>query len=113
MLAAALLDGEVEEIVAKVIEQAKEGDATALRLTLERILPPRKDRPIAFEMPVITSASDALACSAALVQAVGKGTLTCSEASELGTLIQAHIKVLETVELEQRITALERARRQQ
>jgi hypothetical protein len=41
----ALLDGEAETITRKAIELAKEGDLTALRLCLDRIAPPRKDRP--------------------------------------------------------------------
>ena len=41
----ALLDGEAEAITRVAVDKAKEGDTTALRLCLERILPPRKDRP--------------------------------------------------------------------
>jgi Family of unknown function (DUF5681) len=41
----ALLDGEAETITRKAIQLAKEGDLTALRLCLDRIAPPRKDRP--------------------------------------------------------------------
>jgi hypothetical protein len=47
----ALLDGEAEAITRVAVERAKEGDATALRLCLERILPPRKDRPVSFSLP--------------------------------------------------------------
>jgi len=51
--AEALLDGEAEAISRKLIEKALEGDTTALRLCLERILPPRRDRPIQFEPRVL------------------------------------------------------------
>jgi hypothetical protein len=47
----ALLDGEAEAITRVAVETAKEGDTTALRLCLERILPPRKDRPVSFSLP--------------------------------------------------------------
>jgi hypothetical protein len=38
-----LLDGEAEAITRKAVEMALDGDTTALRLVMERILPPRKD----------------------------------------------------------------------
>jgi hypothetical protein len=40
-----LLDDDAATITSKAIELAKNGDLTALRLCLERIIPPRKDRP--------------------------------------------------------------------
>jgi hypothetical protein len=44
----ALLDGEAEALTRKAIERALEGDTTALRLCLDRLLPPRKGRPVSF-----------------------------------------------------------------
>src|SRR5262245_28492247 len=40
----ALLDGESEAITRKLLEKAAEGDMTALRLCLDRLLSPRRDR---------------------------------------------------------------------
>src|SRR6516165_2074446 len=39
-----LLDGELDALVRKLIEKAKAGDIAALRLCLDRLLPPRRDR---------------------------------------------------------------------
>src|SRR4051794_18582712 len=55
----ALLDGEAEAITRKVIDMAKEGDTTAMRLVMDRILPPRKERPVTFTMPKLETAADA------------------------------------------------------
>jgi hypothetical protein len=41
-----LLDGEAESITRKAIELAKKGDLAAIRLCLDRIASPRKDRPV-------------------------------------------------------------------
>jgi hypothetical protein len=49
----ALLDGEAEALTRKAVALAKEGNPMALRLCLERLLPPRKDRPINFTLPKI------------------------------------------------------------
>jgi hypothetical protein len=59
LAAEALLDGEAEALTRKAIELAKEGDIAALRICLDRIIPPRKDRPVAFELPKIENVGDA------------------------------------------------------
>src|SRR5262249_5233277 len=53
LLAEALLDGEAEAITRKLIEKGLEGDSTALRLCLERLLSPRRDRRVEFDLPKI------------------------------------------------------------
>jgi hypothetical protein len=54
--------------------------ATTLRLCLERILPPRKDRPVSFALPKIESAADAGKASTAILTAVATGDVTPLEA---------------------------------
>jgi len=108
MAVEALLDGEAEAITRKAIELAKGGDLTALRLCLDRIASPRKDRPVLFGLPPITSPANAAQASAALVAAVVAGDLTPSEASELGKLIEAYVKALEATEFAERLAKLER-----
>jgi hypothetical protein len=51
-----------------------------------------------------------LRASAALVASAASGDLTPAEAGEIGALIQSHVKLFETAELERRIAALERVR---
>jgi hypothetical protein len=54
----ALLEGDAEGIARKAVEKALEGDMAALRLCLERLLPPRRDRPVTFELPNIENVND-------------------------------------------------------
>ncbi len=42
VVAEQLLDGEADTLTRKAIDLAKQGDTTALRLCIERILPPRE-----------------------------------------------------------------------
>jgi Family of unknown function (DUF5681) len=105
----ALLDGEAEALTRKAIELAKAGDMAALRLCMDRLAPPRKDRLVMFELPTITSAADAVKASAALVAAVAVGDLTPAEAGELGKLIEAYVKALEATDFAARLENLERA----
>lgn len=102
-----LLDGEAEALTRKAVDMALAGDTVALRLCLERIVPPRKERPVSVDLPGIDKPSDLAQVTAALLAAAAQGTITPSEAQALGSLAEAHRKTLETLELEQRISALE------
>src|SRR5262245_43093022 len=108
MAVEALLDGEANAIARKAVEKALEGDMAALRLCLERLLPPRRDRPIAFDLPII-SVSDALNASSAVLTACAAGTLSPGEAAEVMGLISTHVRRLEMTDIEARLTALEKA----
>jgi hypothetical protein len=85
----ALLDGEADALTRKAIELALAGDTMALRLCLERVLPPRKDRPISLAMPTITSAEDAAMAANAVLAAVAGGHITLSEGGGMVDLIDA------------------------
>jgi hypothetical protein len=105
----ALLDGEAEEIVRKAIELAKSGDGPAMRAVLDRLLAPRKDRPVTFELPPINTFADLSLATAALLRAVAMGDLTPSEATEFAKLIEAHVRAIEATELAERVAKLEGA----
>ena len=103
----ALLDGEAETLTRKAIELAKSGDMVAMRLCLDRICPPRRDRPVTFALPKIETAADAKAASAAILQAVAEGELTPDEAAGLSKLLADFTRVVEVVDLELRIETLQ------
>jgi hypothetical protein len=103
----ALLDGEGEAITRKAIELAKDGDMGAIRICLDRIFPPRKDRPVTFNVPRIETAADAAKAPAALTEAAATGELTPSEASLIGQLVDGVVRALDASELTRRIEALE------
>ena len=88
---------------------ALDGDTVALRICLDRLAPPRRDRPVPFALPGLDAASDAVSATAALIEAVAAGELTPSEAGELSKLVEAFTKAKHTHELEERISRLEAA----
>ena len=104
-----LLDGEAEALTRKAVELAKAGDTTALRLCLDRIVPVRKDRPVAFDLPILEHAGDAVKASAAIAKAVADGDLTPMEAAGLAKVVDAYARAIETTELAARIERLEQA----
>lgn len=103
----AILDGEAGALTRKAVELAKGGDTTALRLCLERLAPPRKDRPISIALPLLKSPEDGSAAIAALLQAVAAGELTPGEAETVARLVETHRRAVELVDLEARLTRLE------
>ena len=107
MAAEALLEGEAEKLTRTAIDKALEGDSVALRLCLERLVPPRKDSPIKIELPPITTAGDVVSASAAVLSAVGAGAISPDEAGRVMALLTAHKNIVETGDLERRIAALE------
>ena len=78
-----------------------------MRLCLERILPARKDRPIAFELPKIDNVAESAKLVSALLGAVAAGDVTPGEAGEVSRLIETYVKALEATDLEGRLKALE------
>ena len=93
--AEALLEGEAEALTRKAVELALAGDVTALRLCLERVVPPRKDRAVAFDLPaVVVKADDAAQALGAVLAAVADGTITPSEAVALAGLIEAQRRAI-------------------
>jgi Family of unknown function (DUF5681) len=105
----ALLDGDSEDITRKAIEMAKAGDAAAIRLCMDRLLPARKDRPIVLELPKLETTADIVKASVALVSAAAAGQITPSEAGELSKLVEGHSNILKADELQKRIEAVEAA----
>jgi Family of unknown function (DUF5681) len=105
--AEALLNGEAEGLTRKAIELALAGDTTALRLCLERILPPQRDRPLVLELPSMEGTKDLGRVTAALLEAVAAGELAPGEAAEIGKLVEGHRKALEMADFEERVRRLE------
>src|ERR1051326_7080422 len=56
-----LLDAHAKRIVQRLLELAEKGDPTALRLCLERLSPPLRERPLQFELPPLATPADAVA----------------------------------------------------
>jgi hypothetical protein len=109
LAAETLFDGEAEALSRKAVELALRGDVSALRLCLDRIVPPRKDRPVCFELPKMIESKDAVSALAAIVGAVAAGELTPGEAAELSKVVDGYTRALQAVELEARLTKLEKA----
>jgi hypothetical protein len=111
LAAEALLDGEAEALTRKAIEGALGGDNVALRLCLERIVPPRRERPVKLALPALKGAEDAAAAMAAITAAVAEGDLSLGEAESAAKLVELFVRSLEAGEFDTRIRVLEETAR--
>jgi hypothetical protein len=82
VLAEKLIEDQHDDIMKAVIERAKGGDPTAMRLCVERLVPARKGRPVVFDLPAI-------------------------ERGAVAGVIEAKRRAIETVEHEERLRKLE------
>ena len=102
-----LIDDQSEAITQKAVEMALAGDTTALRLCIERIAPTRKDAPVEFDLPDISSAHEAARAASSVLSAVASGSITPLEGATVMGLVEHYRRSLETSELADRIEALE------
>ncbi len=105
----ALLEGEAVALTRVAIKKGLEGDTTALRLCLDRICPPRKDRPIELDIPATTTAQGLVKAMGTIIAATAAGEITPTEGTALASLIDAQRRTTETENLERRIAALEQS----
>ena len=103
----ALLEQDAEGLVAVLVKKARAGDATALRIAFDRLLPPRRSRPIEIDLPPINAIADLTAAHNAVLAALNVGEISASEAQSLAAVIETQRKSLEATALEDKVRQLE------
>lgn len=107
LAAAALLEDESKALTQKAVELALAGDPTAMRLCLERILPPCRERSVKFALPPIESAADIAAAMKAVTSALADGAITPGEAERIASVVDIFVRAIETSDFERRLTLTE------
>jgi hypothetical protein len=108
-IAEALLDGQVEALTRKAMALALDGDASAMRLCFERIIAPRRARPVQLDLPPIAEPADIATAMAAITAAVAEGAITPGEGAEIGMVVETYLRALEASDFDRRLKALEAA----
>ena len=104
-----LLDGEAAALTRRAVELALAGEAMALRLCLERIIPPRRGRPVRLGILPVRDAGDLGGTMAAITTAATSGAITPGEAAELARVVEIYVRAVETSDFERRLRELEEA----
>jgi hypothetical protein len=105
-----IMDQYAEPILKKAALKALQGDTAALRLCLERILPPRRHTPVKFKLPSISSAVDVAQALETVLQAIASGKLTPTEGEAVAAAVERRGQSIERVDLDARLRALEKER---
>jgi Family of unknown function (DUF5681) len=102
-----LLDKDAKLLAERARDMALTGDTVALKLCLERLCPPRRNRPVNLDLPPIETLGDASGAMSKVIACTAAGELTPDEAGSVIALIDAKRRVLIDVDLEARVAALE------
>lgn len=102
-----MAEADAANVLQAVLTRALRGEMAAAGMVLARVWPPRKGRPVTFDLPPLTTAADLAIVLGRVAQAVGGGILTPEEGQAVGALLEMQRKALELTDLEARVTALE------
>lgn len=102
-----LLQPHAEDLVKKAVAMAKAGDVSALRICIDRIIPPVKDSRISIDLPKLTNAKACVQAQSFIVEAVAIGELLPSEGEAISSLVENQRRSFETQTLEERLKAIE------
>ena len=106
LAALSLIEDEGEQLARKAVELALDGDLPALKLCMDRLLPPAKERPLeAFSLPQLNDVLDALDT---IANKLSQGELLPAEATSICKVLEQYRKHFETTELSERLETLER-----
>ena len=97
---------DLDKIIDTLKKQALAGDAQAIRIILDRVLPALRpvDLPSTLALPTDGTLADQ---ARAVVQAAADGDLAPAQAAQIITALGGVAKIVETTELMRRIEALE------
>ncbi len=84
---------------------------SAAQFLARRISPEAKSAHISFELPKIEKTEDMAKATAAILHALAEGQITPDEAAAVASIVETHRKTIETVDIEERLRALEAAQK--
>ena len=109
LAALSLIEDEGEKLARKAVELALDGDLPALKLCMDRLLPPAKERPLeAFSLPQLNDQRSVLDALDTIANKLSLGELLPAEATSICKVLEQYRKHFETTELAERLETLER-----
>jgi len=103
-----LLAGEAQALTRKAVELALAGDTTALRMCLDRLMVPRRERVVPLAMRPVRDVGDLAPAMAAIMTAAGRGEISPAEGVSYARLVDIVLKAIDTYDFERRLQDLEK-----
>lgn len=94
-------------LLKKAVDLALEGDTAALKLCVDRLMPPARARDEAVPVPGLMGTASLTQQAQAIIEALARGELAPAEAGAIMGALASAARAKEIDELEQRIQALE------
>ena len=104
-----MLDRDATVIVDQLITLAKKGDIAAMRMCIDRIFPRPHGRPVAFDLPPMTTAADAVTVMGGIMQAISDGDLSAQEGAELSKVVAGFSQMVATADMARRLREIEQS----
>jgi hypothetical protein len=107
---AKLLEPHANELVEKVISLAKGGEANALKLCIERLIPKAKDEAVILDISDINASNPAelLELGNTLISETLQGNITSEQASKLFSLLKTQGEMFAVYEMNERLANIEK-----
>jgi hypothetical protein len=105
VVAAALFEGEGEELARTAVQLAKTGNLVMLKFLLGRLLP--RERLINIELPTMETADDAVEALGSVLRAVSEGKISPSEGAAVAALISSYSQAIDRADVVKRLDDLE------
>jgi Family of unknown function (DUF5681) len=86
----AISDADLAAVVARLLAEAKAGDLTAIKILLDRLVPPPRARTVKLDLPSLAkgTARSKAAALAAVLDAMAAGEIDPSEAEVIAGLVE-------------------------
>lgn len=107
LMTEALLDDEAGDVTRSTIDTAKAGKALSQKVCMERLVPPRRERFVPFEMPPIRRPADIAPAMGAVMAALAAGEITPGEAERISHTALAWMRAVEIGDLAVRLQELQ------
>ena len=102
-----LLEADAPSIARKLVEYAKNGDGTALKIYFDRVCPVLRSQPITIDLPgEINTPEDARVASNKVIAAMFSGDITPEDAARAQSAIKGPIETIELCDLKTQLDEL-------
>jgi len=102
-----LMAEDIEDITKNLVMMAKNGDMTAIKIVIDKLIPNKKSGQISFELPTIKTATDIAGGFSQILEQVSTGEISVADAKDVGSILESARKTYEIEELEKRIDELQ------
>jgi len=89
------------------VGMAKQGDTAALKLCLDRLMPPIREERLHVSVPPISGPDDFPVVQASILASVADGTLLPSEGQALASLVDAQRRAHETTAMAKQLADIQ------